>query len=80
MFVSQADNLFGPFEERKKTVFVVAFNFFNLNQWFSTFFSLRHTKHQKKFGGTLIKNLKQDLENSFILLIAAKISFFSAKQ
>ena len=25
-----------------------------LGQWFSTFFGSRHTKHRKKFGGTLI--------------------------
>jgi hypothetical protein len=27
------------------------------DQWFSTFFSSRHTKDQRKFGGTLIPNI-----------------------
>ena len=28
-----------------------------VEQWFSTFFSSRHTKHEKKFGGTLIPEI-----------------------
>ena len=34
-----------------------------IHQWFSTLFSSRHTKHQKKMGGTLyLENFEKDLE------------------
>jgi len=50
----------------------------SLDQWFSTFFTWRHTKHQKKIGGTLITNKTE--KNSYILLIATKISSLSTKE